>query len=269
MKVAAVQTKPVFGQVERNLEKAAELIRSAARADFYILPELFTTGYLFESREEVRELAEPAEGGPTYEALSKLARELDAVLVAGFAEKEGDCLYNSALVVSREGLVGVYRKTHLFLDEKDLFDPGDSGFRVFTCGGVKLGVLICFDWVFPEAARVLALAGAEILCHPSNLVLPYAQRAMRIRALENRVFTATANRVGADERAGKRLAFTGSSQITDLAGEVLAQASPDREEVILAEIDPSRARDKHFTARNDLFADRRPEFYERLQTRIG
>jgi len=269
LKVAAVQFQPRFGEVEDNLRRAAELVRANPGAAVYVLPELFTTGYLFRDRAEARALAEPAAEGPTLRTLAQLARELDAVFVAGFAEREGDCVYNSAMVVSSSGLVGVYRKTHLFLDEKDWFDPGDTGFRVFEVGGVRLGVLICFDWVFPEAARVLALEGADILCHPANLVLPYAQSAMRIRAIENRVFTVTANRVGKDERAGKALAFTGASQITDLDGSVLASASVDREEVIHADIEPTAARDKHFTPRNDLFADRRPEFYQRLQTRTA
>jgi len=269
LKIAAVQFGPEFGRVEQNLRRAEGLVRDNPGADIYVLPELFNTGYLFEDRSEARALAEPARDGVTGQMLVQLASEMHATFVAGFAERDGDCVYNSALVVSPDGKLGVYRKTHLFLDEKDWFDPGDTGFRVFEIPGVRVGVLICFDWIFPEAARVLALSGADVLCHPANLVLPYAQSAMRIRSIENRVFTVTANRVGEDERAGKALRFTGASQITDLDGSVLVSASVDREEVIVAELDPSAARDKRFTARNDLFSDRRPEFYQRLQTRTA
>ena len=119
---------------------------------------------------------------------------------------------------------GAYRKTHLFAEEKKWFDPGDTGFQVFDMGQVKIGVMICFDWWFPESARVLALKGADIFCHPANLVMPQCQRVMPAHSLLNGVFTITANRVGTEERGGKApLQFTGKSQIVDPRGEVLVK----------------------------------------------
>ncbi|MGC9332990.1 MAG: nitrilase-related carbon-nitrogen hydrolase, partial [Anaerolineae bacterium] len=128
-------------------------------------------------------------------------------------------------------------------------------------GACRLGMLVCFDWIFPEAWRVLALKGADVICHPSNLVLPgLAQRAVPIHALTNRVYVVTANRVGTEDD----LTFTGMSTIASPTGDVLAQASPADEAVSLVEVDLALARDKRITARNDLFADRRPEAYGTL-----
>jgi len=124
--------------------------------------------------------------------------------------------------------------------------------------------MICFDWIFPEAARVLALKGAEVICHPANLVLPWCQRAMVTRSIENRVFIVTANRIGGEKREGRELKFTGGSQITSPVGELLCQASEEGEEVGVVDIDPSIAKDKAITEENDLFSDRRPELYQQL-----
>ncbi len=197
-RISFIQTVPMFGEVERNLERVEELF--PRDSDLVVLPELFNTGYLFLNREELLKLAEPADGR-TYKFLAKLSEEHGTSIVAGFPERSGDKVYNSAMVIDETGaLVGVYRKTHLFGKEKMLFEPGDVGFKVFSLSGMKVGVLICFDWIFPEASRVLALEGAEVLAHPANLVLPYAQHAMLTRSIENRVFTVTANRSGEDDR---------------------------------------------------------------------
>ncbi|MDZ7373110.1 MAG: acyltransferase [candidate division KSB1 bacterium] len=267
MRVAYVQMRPEFGRVRENVERAIQLM-CREKADLFVLPELFHTGYVFADRKEARSLAEDAFRGATVRELCKVARARHCHVVAGICERAGEQVFNSAVVVGPDGVLGVYRKLHLFWDEKDIFDAGDLGAPVFELPECRIGVLICFDWIFPEVSRALALAGAEVLAHPSNLVLPYAQRAMRTRALENRVFTVTANRVGVEERAGKRLAFTGASQITATDGEVLAQAGTETEEVGVAEIDVSRARDKWFTPRNHLFEDRRPEFYTALVQRV-
>ena len=146
-------------------------------------------------------------------------------------------------------------------DQEFFFTPGDSGFRVWDLGQAKIGVMICFDWFFPEACRSLALAGARIILHPSNLVLPWCQRAMITRALENRVFAVTCNRVGVEARAGARLRFTGQSQIVDPSGSILARAGARGESLQVVDIDPSLAASKRVTARNDLFRDRRPDLY--------
>ena len=124
--------------------------------------------------------------------------------------------------------------------------------------------MVCFDWAFPEVARVLALQGAEILCHPSNLVLTYCQQTMLTRCLENRVYAVTANRFGADKRPHGELHFTGRSQIVAPGGALLARAPSQREQLTILDIDPRVARDKHITPLNDLIADRRVDHYEAL-----
>jgi predicted amidohydrolase len=177
------------------------------------------------------------------------------------AEEAGRRLYNSAVLVSPKGWSRTYRKSHLFVDEKSFYHPGDTGFQVFHIGAARLGLMICFDWIYPESMRVLALKGADIVCHPANLVLPFCQKAMITRCLENGVFAITANRTGMETRGGKSLTYSGASQIVGPRGELLDQAGPEEEAVGVVEIDPMKARDKKVTERNDLLADRRPELY--------
>jgi predicted amidohydrolase len=163
--------------------------------------------------------------------------------------------------VTGAGVVALYRKTHLFLDEQDLFLPGNTGFQVFEHAGARIGLMVCFDWYFPESARTLALRGSQIIAHPSNLVLPHCQTAMVTRCLENRVYAITTNRYGTEELGDKELTFTGASQLMTPRGERLLQAPVEGDCVLVAEIDPALADDKQVTPRNDLFANRRPEMY--------
>jgi len=264
MRVGYVQFAPEFGEVSGNLDRAAELV-ARERADLWVLPELFSTGYQFVSVQELERLAEPVPDGRTTVGLTDLARERRCHFVAGLAERTDHGVYNSAVLVGPSGLLAVYRKVHLFYEEKDLFSPGDLPFPVTDIGQAKVGLLVCYDHFFPEAARSLALQGAEVIAHPANLVMPgLAQLTMRVRAMENRVFTLTANRIGTEARTGETLRFTGLSQVVAPNGDVLVQAAQDAEEVRVVEIDLSQARDKHLTRLNDVFADRRPEFYDAL-----
>ena len=263
MKVGFVQIFPFFGKKEENLKKVERLI-DKTEADLLVLPELFNTGYIFAGKVELKSLAEKVPDGKTTDFLFGLCQKRRISLVYGIAEKDDDRIYNSAVFLTPEGLRGVYRKLHLFDEEKSLFTPGDKEPEVFNTGKFKLGMMVCFDWLFPEVARVLALKDADIICHPSNLVLPYAQPAMLTRSLENRVFTITCNRVGSEFRAEKKLSFTGKSQITDPEGKVLLRASQDKEEIGWVEINPLSARNKKMTENNFIFEDRRPEFYKRL-----
>jgi predicted amidohydrolase len=264
MRIGVYQSHPVFGNVDENLEQVFKDL-PRGEADLWVLPELFSTGYQFISQEEVESLAEEIPGGRTCRALTGLAADLNAILVFGMAEKAGKALYNSAAVVGPKGFIGAYRKIHLFAEEKSFFTQGDTGFRVFEVGRARIGVLICFDWLFPESARILTLQGADILCHPSNLVLPHCQKAMVTRSLENGVYSATANRVGMEARGGKEpLVFTGKSQIVDPAGQVLIDLGDRDKGWAMAEINAETARNKKITPQNDRLGDRRPALYGRL-----
>jgi predicted amidohydrolase len=263
-RIGFVQSRPSFGEPESNRER---LLAQARRveADLIVLPELCHSGYVFRSAQELERLAEPIPDGPTSRALLALARLKRAVLVAGICERDGDRFYNSAAILGPEGLLGVYRKLHLFKNEKLWFSRGEGPLRVFTAGGLKIGVMICFDWRFPEATRVLALAGAEVIAHPSNLVLPHCQEVMRARCIENRIFAVTANRVGEERRPdGEGEVFTGQSQVVDPDGRVLVRASVDGEEEASVDVEISEARRKLINEQNDVLADRRPEFYSSL-----
>ena len=180
--------------------------------------------------------------------------------MAGLAERDGARLFNSAVLVRPDGTLGLYRKVHLFLDEKSLFDPGDLAFPVFAACGTVIGLMICFDWIFPEAARSLALAGARVLAHPCNLVLPWCQEAMVTRCLENGVYAVTANRVGREGRAGAELVFSGGSQVVAPRGERLARLGATGTGAAVARLDPE-APGPQLTPRNDVLGDRRPELY--------
>ncbi len=261
MRIGYYQFAPEFGDVETNLMHIALALENVD-ADLLVLPELATSGYLFISREEVNAVAEPIPG-PTTEFLHRLAEKRHCHLVVGLVERVDGEFFNSAVLIGPRGLVGVYRKLHLFNEEKYYFQPGDLGCPVFDVTGVKVGLLVCFDHLFPEAARTLALRGAQIVCHPSNLVLPeYGQLTTRVRSIENRVFWILANRCGAEHRGGKKLVYTGCSQIAAPDGSILIKASAREEALSVVEIDPSQACNKHVTPLNDLFADRRPEAYE-------
>jgi len=253
------QFRPRFGDVTTNIEQSVELIRSV-RCDLIVLPELCTSGYNFASIDEVRDLAEAAPDGPSCTAWRDVARETGCTVVGGFAEMGGDELYNSCALVRPDGTLHVYRKVHLFDREKKWFRPGDT-FAVHRVGSANVGLMICFDWIFPESARTLAVAGADILCHPANLVLPWCGRAMVTRCVENRVFAITANRWGSEDRHGHSLTFTGGSQIVAPDGTVLARAEQTGDCAMVVEIDPAVGRDKAINEYNDLMADRRPECY--------
>ncbi|MGC4115368.1 MAG: nitrilase-related carbon-nitrogen hydrolase [Myxococcales bacterium] len=263
MRAGFVQFAPVWGEKDENLAAIEELL-AGVQADLVVLPELCTTGYQL-TREEALFLAEPFPGGATCDALVRLARTLGAYLVAGVAEKDGGCVFNASVLVGPEGHLATYRKAHLFAHEKAAFDRADTPFTVHEVRGVRVGMMICFDWAFPEAARSLALAGADLIAHPSNLVLPFCQRAMPVRCLENGVFAVTANRVGTEERLEGRpaLTFTGGSLVAGPRGEVLAQAGTTEPATGFVEVDPAEARDKALTPQNDLLGDRRADLYRR------
>ena len=259
-KVGFFQFAPRFGGIKENLSTVVGAL-AHTEADLIVLPELPFTGYLFENRTELFGLAESPTQSATLDVLSELCVKKDFFLVTGFAEKADSRLFNSAVLLGPSGVLHVYRKLHLFNTEKEYFDPGDTALQVREIRGVKVGMMVCFDWAFPEVSRVLALQGAEVICHPSNLVLTFCQETMRARCIENGLYAVTCNRYGTERRPRGELAFTGQSQVVDPKGEVMIRATPDKDELAVVEIDVKKARDKSITASNDLMADRRPEFY--------
>jgi len=267
-RVAYVQGRPAFGRTGENLERGLALAAGHA-ADLVVLPELWSSGYVFSTRAEVAALAEDAARGPTARALHAAAKRERRHYIAGFPERSRGRTYNSAMLVGPGGVRAVYRKLHLFEREQVWFSPGNLPLAVHRVGAARVGLMICFDWRFPEVARVLALLGADVIAHPSNLVMPNAQRAMLTRALENRVYVVTANRTGVDRRPGGTVAFTGRSQIVDPAGEVMVRAGVREQTTGVADCDPARARDKSLTAITPLFRSRRPAFYRALAARRG
>ncbi len=266
LRVAFVQGRPRFGDVAGNLERGLALA-AGADAELVVLPELWASGYVFSSHAEVAALAEDARRGPTARALVAAARRERRHYIAGFAEAHRGRFYNSAMLVGPMGVRTLYRKLHLFERESEWFEPGDLPLAVTRVGAARVGMLICFDWRFPEAARALARGGADVIAHPSNLVFPDAQRIMLGRAFENRVFIVTANRTGVDDRPGGRVRFTGRSQVAGPDGEVMASAGVAATAVKAVDCDLARARDKAMTGLTHLFTSRRPEFYRALVAR--
>lgn len=262
MRAGFYQFSPEFGEVKRNVKKAVDAIASI-NADLIVLPELFNTGYQFIEKAEAFSLSEDITSGYTTRELEKISRDKKTYIVAGIAEKSDNQIYNSAILTGPDGLIGFYRKIHLFYEEKLWFSVGSSGFKVWKTPIGNIGIMICFDWFFPESARTLALKGADIIAHPSNLVLSYCPDGMVTRCLENKVFAVTANRIGFEQRSGKeKLVYIGKSQITSPKGEIIHRAKNNREELKIVEININEARNKNLNQYNNLFCDRRKEFYE-------
>ncbi len=260
VKIGYFQFAPVFGEIEENLNTILSRLKDID-ADLIVLPELPFTGYGFSDRNELLAFAEnPEESGTVFE-LVKLCSARGFHLVTGFAEKAGEKCYNSALLLGPAGIEGRYRKLHLFDREKTYFDPGDLPLDVFDMDGISIGMMVCFDWIFPEVARTLALRGADILCHPANLVLSYCQQTMLSRCTENLVYAVTANRTGSENHSFGTLDFTGASQIVAPGGRIIHRSGRKIEEVHVVEVDILNSRNKCITEHNDVIADRRPEFY--------
>ncbi|MBW1813997.1 MAG: carbon-nitrogen hydrolase [Deltaproteobacteria bacterium] len=265
IKLAVVQFTPAFKRKEENLSRIQELI-SNLEADIIVLPELCTTGYFFLSRDETSELAEPI-SGPTCQFFQKISKQSNAVVVAGFIEKKGNKIFNSCLIAQPgKKTPRVYRKTHLFYKEPFCFDPGDTGFFVVqdTVRDVNIGPMICYDWRFPESARVLTLLGADLIVCPSNLITDAWRTVMPARAIENKVYVAVANRAGTEQIKDEELLFKGNSTIYDYDGIAVYTAGASGDEVMVTKIFPSLTRDKSFNEFNDVLKDRRPKHYKPL-----
>ena len=259
MKLGFLQMRCRFGEIKYNVKRAITLLSKVKDATV-VLPELFNTGYLFKNKTELKSLAEKVKGGFTTTEMKNIAKKNNRNIIFGIAEKSGSKIYNSSVYVSSKGKIEVYQKIHLFDREKLFFTPGKS-LKVVSSGNAKLGMMVCFDWMFPEVGRVLTLKGANILVHPANLVLPWGQSGMKMRSLENGVFSVTANRIGVEKRGAMSLTFTGGSQIVDPRGEVIVSAGDRSECLKVKQIDLHEAADKNITSTNHLLGDRHPSIY--------
>jgi N-carbamoylputrescine amidase len=276
LKVAVCQYAPRLGRVEENAIVGSEWIARAANAGakLIVLPELANSGYAFASTEEAELASEPAPDGPTLSQWVERCRQLGVWVVAGFSERATSGRFDSAALLGPEGVIGVYRKAHLFFNEQSYFQPGDIGFPVFDLPFGRVGMLICYDLWFPEAARVLSLAGADIICVPTNWVANFRRRVQDERgwtmgnyasvavATQNQVFVAAADRIGSE----RDVEFVGGSCVVGPDGWMLAgPATRSDEALLLADVDLSQSEaKKQRTPRNHALGDRRPELYHEL-----
>jgi predicted amidohydrolase len=273
LRVACIQTEPVIGDKAYNMKQALVRVAEAAAAgaNLVVLPELCSTGYVFETRQEAFSLAEPVPDGPTTAAWAEAAARHDLYIVAGIAERDGDVLYNSAVIVGPQGYVGRYRKNHLWAAENLFFERGDLGMPVFRIGAGRIAAAICYDIWFPETFRLAALQGADLLCVPTNWV-PMPQQPPHLPVMANILAMAGAHAnsmfVAATDRIGHERGqpFLGSSIIVSHTGWPLAgPASLDREEIILADMNLADARRKRtLNDFNQLLRDRRTDVYDEM-----
>lgn len=276
--VACLQFEPRIGELEANRATGIELIETVADdgATLVVLPELSDSGYVFQTRAEAFSLAGAAADSETIRGWSEVARRRGLHIVGGFAEREGGKLFNSAAVVGPDGLIGVYRKTHLWDAENLWFDPGDKGYPVFATPLGRIGVLICYDGWFPEAWRLLAMQGADIVCVPTNWVpmpsqpdaLPAMSNILCMGAAHSNSFcVAAACRVGTE----RGQPFIGQSLVVNHEGwPVAGPASKDRGEVLMARLNLADARRRRrLNDFNQLLRDRRTDLYgEMLGTEL-
>jgi len=268
IRVAACQVSLGIGEVDRNLATARQAILAAADAGarIVVLPELTPSGYVFSDAAEARALAEPADG-QTVTGWAQLAERHDLVIVGGFCELGGHGqVFNSAVVVDRDGVRAIYRKAHLWDAEADFFVPGDAEPPVTDTRHGRIAVMICYDVEFPEWVRLPALGGADLLAVPTNWPaepVPAGERPMmvanvQVAAFANRMFIAAACRCGTE----RGVSWTGGSIIAGPDGYPLAgPAGADEPELVLADCDLALARSKASGPRNNAHADRRTDLY--------
>ena len=247
-KIAGVQMDIAIGYREQNLAAMQTRLKQslAAGAQLTVFPECTTTGYCFESKDEAMDIAESLDG-PSVKTVVDWCRDLSTCVIFGFLESADQLLYNSLALVGPKGMIGSYRKVHLPTLGVDRFTTPGDGFQVYGAGEVQVGMNICYDCSFPEAARVLTLQGADLIALPTNWPPGSGHTSDLIpnaRALENHVYFMSVNRIGTE----RGFDFIGKSKICDPKGNTLAFANHADEQIIYADIDPSFARNKHLVS---------------------
>jgi predicted amidohydrolase len=275
MKIAGIQTDVVIGDPDANLAKLEAVVRDEVTrgTELTVFPECFVTGYCFDSLNEAMQYGEAISGRST-ERVASLCRELKTSVVFGMLERDGDRLFNAAVLIGPDGLVGSYRKVHLpWLGVDRFTTAGERPFEVFELAGLRIGMLICYDGGFPEASRVLALQGADLILLPTNWPpggRNMAEYSINSRAMENGVYFAAVNRVGTENG----FPFIGLSRICHPSGNTLDGLQHDQEGIIRAEINADEARTKRAVRVPglhviDRMADRRPAYYGQLTEAHG
>lgn len=270
--VASIQMEPRIGRKDENLARSVALVERAAAggAALVVLPELANTGYVFESRAEAFALAEPVPNGPSTQAWIEVARRCNTLIVAGIAERDGERLYNAAVVVGPTGWLGTYRKLHLWGDEHLFFEAGDKGLPLFHTPWGRLGVVICYDGWFPEVYRLLAMQGADVVAMPTNWV-PMPGQPAGSPAMANTLAMASAHSNGLNIVCANRTGtergqpFIGQSLIVDAQGwPVAGPAAESGEDLVLtAQLDLKATRQaRQLNAFNHVLRDRRDDVYD-------
>ena len=264
MKLACVQFSPKFFNLEDNLEY---IVRNYTKieSEIIIFPELSSCGYFYTQKEQIKDYLID-KNSDIFIELYAITNKLNKCLIFGFGKRDSGKIYNSsAMLIPNIEQPIIYRKTHLFYKERFIFDEGDTGFNVAKWDekDINIGMMICYDWRFPEAARTLALKGADLIACPSNLVTNVWQDAMKIRALENAVFLAVANRTGSETSDGETLTFRGNSMFCSSKGEIVGMLDQTEENILTIEFNHLEARNKKFNEFNDPIADRREGHYYR------
>ncbi len=272
--VAGAQIDIRWGDIDHNLGRMREVVRStvAQGVILTVFPEAAVSGYCFDSLGEARPYASTIPG-PATDRLADICKEFHTYLVAGMLESDGEKIFNAAVLMGPEGLIGSYRKIHLpYLGIDRFATPGDRPFQVYNAGPIRVGMHICYDGSFPESARVMAVQGADLIVLPTNWPPKSecaAEHLANIRAHENNLYYMCVNRVG--EERGFR--FIGGSKICDPSGQTIASAVGTDESVFVATIDLEKARRKRLIrvpGKHEInrIADRRPEMYGPLVERI-
>lgn len=270
MHTAAVQMEPIVADIATNVRTVLARVDEAISegANLIVLPELALSGYVFTGYDETRSSAQEVAASGVFEALAARGAEHDAIVVVGYPELDGDALYNSAAVIGGDGVIGNYRKHHLWNLENEIFTPGDQGYPVFDTHLGTIGVLVCFDIWFPEAARSLALAGADVVCLPTNWVpTPGAEEADRAMATVLSQSTAHVNGIPviAADRVGveREQPFIGQSVIASHSGVMVAgPAGYSTQETLHYVHDPVAARAaRTWNDYNNPLENRRPDTY--------
>jgi N-carbamoylputrescine amidase len=275
IKIAVVQSDPKVGveNIDRNLKESEAWVEKASEdgAELIVFPELNATGYMFENRKEAFAHAQSVERGSIVETWISLCKKKNVYLVGSLVERDGAKLFDTSVLIGPNGYIGKYRKAHLWNTEKLYFSAGDTGFPVFETELGRIGMLICWDTWFPEAFRILALQGADLVCTLNNWVFtpgPLFDESGRCMAAYhtmsaaqvNGLFIAASSRVG-EERGAK---FLGNSLIVGPTGWPIKHAGIEEESILRADVNLSDARKSHWTELNDIRLDRRKDLYDEL-----